>query len=72
METFVIASPEAHFEARLEQAARALCEARGIEPESMQPYDNGTMAYTRCPAWRIAAEEIRAARLMAQCVRYVG
>jgi hypothetical protein len=58
--TAQLASPEAHFEACLERSARGLCKARGIDPEASAPYDSGTMAYTLRPAWRNAAEELRA------------
>lgn len=65
----LIASPEAHFESCLERAARGLCKARGIDPEAIQPYDNGTMAYTMQAAWRNAAKELRDAWLIAMFVR---
>lgn len=55
-------------EQRLERVARALCEARGVEPDSMQAYDNGTMVYTRTHAWRLAAAELKAAKLLADHV----
>lgn len=64
-----IASPEAHFEACLERAARGLCQARGLDPEALVPYNNGTMAFTRHEAWRNAAAELRDAWLVAMFVR---
>lgn len=54
---------------RLEQVARLLCEARGIEPDALQSYDNGTMALTRRPAWRNAAAELLRAKQLADHVR---
>ncbi len=69
IETHALAIPQAHYEACLERAGRGLCEARGVEPESMQPYDSGTTAYTMTNAWRLAAEELRQAHLIAMFVR---
>lgn len=59
--------PEAE-DQKLERVARALCEARGVEPDSMQAYDNGTTAYTCTHAWRLAAGELKAAKLLAEHV----
>lgn len=55
-------------ESKLERVARALCEARKVDPDSLVAYDSGTMAYTRTHAWRIAARELEAARLLAEHV----
>lgn len=55
-------------EQRLERVARALCEARGVEPDKLVAYDNGTMLYTTTNAWRLAVEELTAAKLLADHV----
>lgn len=58
-----------HFEQCLENAARGLCKARGIDPDVLQVYNNGTLAMSRRPAWINAREELRDAWLVNLFVR---
>lgn len=52
----------------LERVARALCKARGVDPDAMQHYDDGTFAHRKTHAWRIAALELQAAKRLTEHV----
>ena len=52
----------------LERVARSLCKARGVDPDSLVAYDNGTWANAHTYAWALAARELKAALLLADHV----
>lgn len=41
-----------------EAAARELCQLRGQDPDELEAYHNGTMAYTQQARWRNAQTEL--------------
>lgn len=45
--------------AKMEAAAKKLCERHGRDPMDFAPYDNGTLAHTVRPRWQNVREELQ-------------